>query len=507
MGNLTELIIAISALKAGEYVLVKASLAGAIVTNTLFMTGAAFLLGGLKYHQQKFSLSNARLEVAMLFLAAFALLVPSAITAGEGQPMPQALSTGIAIMLIVTYGLGLYFTLHTHKSQFGGPDHGAAGEDVWPLRLALAVLGVTTIFVALVSEVFVGTLEAASLKLGLSPAFVGFVVVAMVGAAAEMLTAFAAARNDRLDLSISISFGSATQIALFVAPVLVLLSYVIGPQPMTLQFWPGAVIMIFIATFTAALVTSGGRSAWYLGVLMLMVYAIFALTMFLLPPSEANMTTDTGKRKRVLEPIERLSEILFGLIMVLTFTGSLSVATADHVEVREMLIGALGCNIAWGIIDAIMYLMAAMSERARDHRAVTAIRAAASATAAHAVIRDHLPQLAAETLRDDDLDRIRSAALGLKDLPPRPHLKAEDWRGAFGVFVLVFLSTLPVVVPFVFMTEIGAAMRTSNAIAIGMLAIIGHAYGRLAGVWPLGMAGAMVILGAVLVAATIALGG
>lgn len=284
LGNLTELIIAISALKAGEALLVKASLVGAIVTNMLFMTGAAFFLGGLKYHEQRFSLSNTRLEVAMLFLAAFALLVPSAITAGDGRPMPQMLSTGIAIMLIVTYALGLYFTLYTHKAQYSGAAHGAVAEDAWPLRLALIVLGVTTVFVALVSEIFVGTLQAASTKLGLSPAFVGFVVVALVGAAAEMMTAFVAARQDRLDLSISISFGSATQIALFVAPVLVLLSYAVGPQPMSLEFWPGAVIMIFIATFTAALVTGGGRSAWYLGVLMLMVYAIFALTMFLMPP-------------------------------------------------------------------------------------------------------------------------------------------------------------------------------------------------------------------------------
>jgi VIT1/CCC1 family predicted Fe2+/Mn2+ transporter len=215
--------------------------------------------------------------------------------------------------------------------------------------------------------------------------------------------------------------------------------------------------------------------------------------------------SETGKR--VLEPIERLSEILFGLIMVLTFTGSLSVATADHVEVREMLIGALGCNIAWGIIDAIMYLMAALSERARDHRAVSAIRAACSDAAAHAVIREHLPSLAADALRSEDLDRIRKAAVDLDDLPPRPGLKADDWRGALGVFLLVFVSTLPVVVPFIFMTEISPAMRTSNAIAVAMLAVIGHAYGRLADLWPMGMAFAMVVLGLILVAITIALGG
>ena len=142
------------------------------------------------------------------------------------------------------------------------------------------------------------------------------------------------------------------------------------------------------------------------------------------------MSSPAENGKRVLEPIERLSEILFGLIMVLTFTGSLSVATADHVEVREMLIGALGCNIAWGLIDAIMYLMAALSERARDHRAVSAIRAAGSDAAAYAVIRDHLPNLAAEALRSEDLDRIRKAAFDLGDLPPRPRLRSRSARGS-----------------------------------------------------------------------------
>jgi hypothetical protein len=219
------------------------------------------------------------------------------------------------------------------------------------------------------------------------------------------------------------------------------------------------------------------------------------------------MSNPVESKRRVLVPIERLSEILFGLIMVLTFTGSLSVATADRVEVREMLIGALGCNIAWGVIDAIMYLMAALADRVRDHRALSAIRAATSQTVAHAAIKKHLPSLAVDALRGEDLDRIRTAALEIDHPPTRPRLTSEDWRGAAGVFLLVFFSTLPVLIPFLFMTEIVAAMRASNAIAVGMLAVIGYAYGRLASIWPLGMAGAMVILGAVLVAATIALGG
>ena len=138
--------------------------------------------------------------------------------------------------------------------------------------------------VALVSEVFVESVQKAAETFGMTSAFVGFIVVALVGAAAEMASAFSGARKNRLDMSVSIALGSASQIALFVAPVLVLLSYLIGPTPMDLQFWPGAVVMIFIATLTAALVTASGRSAWFVGVLLLMVYLIFAMTLYLLPP-------------------------------------------------------------------------------------------------------------------------------------------------------------------------------------------------------------------------------
>ena len=154
----------------------------------------------------------------------------------------------------------------------------------WPLATALATLAVVTVLVALVSEVFVESVQEAATALGMTPAFVGFVVVALVGAAAEMVAAFAAARKNRLDLSVGIALGSASQIALFVAPVLVLVSYVVGPTPMTLQFWPGAVVMMLIATMTAFLVTNSGRSAWFPGVLVLMVYSIFAMTLYLLPP-------------------------------------------------------------------------------------------------------------------------------------------------------------------------------------------------------------------------------
>jgi Ca2+:H+ antiporter len=275
LGNLTELVIALAALRAGEYTLVKASIVGAIVTNTLFMLGASFLLGGLKYHVQEFNRAGAR------------LLIPSAVAeadSGSAAGITQKLSLGLAVLLIVGYGLGLLFTLRTHREVFSGAEHAEAGEAPWPIGLALATLTGVTVLVALVSEIFVESVQKAAEAFGMTPAFVGFIVVALVGGAAEMASAFSGARKNRLDLSVGIALGSASQIALFVAPVLVLLSYLIGPAPIDLHFWPGAVVMVLVATLTATLVTNGGRSAWFVGVLALMVYLIFAMTLYLLPP-------------------------------------------------------------------------------------------------------------------------------------------------------------------------------------------------------------------------------
>jgi Ca2+:H+ antiporter len=287
LGNLTELVIAVAALRAGEYMLVKASVAGAIVTNTLFMLGASFLLGGLRHHLQEFNRATARLQAGLLFLAVVALLIPSAVGEVDSAPaaaFTQEVSVGLSVLLIAAYALGLVFSLRTHRDLFGSAAHGEGDEAPWPLGLALATLAGVTVVVALVSEVFVESVQGASLALGMTPAFVGFIVVALVGAAAEMASAFAAARKNRLDLSVGIALGSAAQIALFVAPVLVLLSYVVGPAPMSLQFWPGAVVMMLVATITAANATNAGRSAWFVGVLVLMVYLVFAMTLYLLPP-------------------------------------------------------------------------------------------------------------------------------------------------------------------------------------------------------------------------------
>ena len=287
LGNLTELVIALTALSAGQYTLVKASVAGAIVTNTLFMLGASFLLGGLKYHVQEYNRQSARLQTCLLFLATIAMMAPSAIIdADRGtSAFTEKLSLGLSVLLIGTYALGLVFSLKTHREFFGGVAHGESDEATWPTGLALAVLAGVTVLVALVSEVFVESVQQAAATFGMTPAFVGFIVVALVGGAAEMAAAFSGARKNRLDLSVGIALGSAAQIALFVAPVLVLLSYVVGPVPMDLQFWPGAVIMVLISTMTASLVTSTGRSAWFVGVLVLMVYLIFAMTLYLLPPT------------------------------------------------------------------------------------------------------------------------------------------------------------------------------------------------------------------------------
>ncbi|WEK51520.1 MAG: calcium/proton exchanger [Candidatus Kaistia colombiensis] len=287
LGNLTELIIALAALNAGEYTLVKASIAGAIVANSLFMLGASFFLGGLRYHVQEYNRAGGRLHSALLLMATIALLAPAAVAdidLAQGEVMTHKLSTSLAVLLIIAYGLGLLFSLKTHKDAFASVEQGDVEKSAWPLGLAVGALLVVTLLVALVSEIFVSSVQQAGETLGLSAAFVGFIIVALVGAAAEMAVAFSAARKNRLDLSVSIALGSASQIALFVAPVLVLLSYVIGPKPMDLQFWPGAVTMVMIAAVTACFITNTGRSAWFIGALLVIIYTIFALTLYFVPP-------------------------------------------------------------------------------------------------------------------------------------------------------------------------------------------------------------------------------
>jgi Ca2+:H+ antiporter len=287
LGNLTELVITLTALRAGEYMLVKASVVGAIVTNVLFVLGASLLLGGLNHHVQEYNRFGARVQAGLLFLATVALVIPSAVARTDFTPgavFTRKLSVSLAVLLIVTYGLGMLFSLKTHRELSVSAKSGEVGNSSWPMGLALATLASVTVLLALVSEIFVKSVQMAEKAFGMTPTFVGFIVVALIGAAGEMGSAFSGARKNRLDLSVGIALGSASQIALFVAPVLVLSSYIVGPTPMDLQFWPGAVVMIFIVTLAASFVTNSGRSAWFVGVFLLTVYLIFAMTLYLLPP-------------------------------------------------------------------------------------------------------------------------------------------------------------------------------------------------------------------------------
>jgi hypothetical protein len=213
------------------------------------------------------------------------------------------------------------------------------------------------------------------------------------------------------------------------------------------------------------------------------------------------------KRERVLDPIERSSEIVFGLIMVLTFTGSIAVASAEREEVREVLIGAIGCNVAWGLIDAVMYLVLLRVERGRGLAVARAVHDSSDAAGGRARIAEALPEGMDQLFDADALERARAKLVALPKVAERPRLRSEDWKGALGVFLLVFLSTFPVVVPFMFVTPLHTAMRVSNAVAIVMLYVTGHYLARHGGMRPVLTGLLMVLIGAVLVAITIALGG
>jgi len=211
--------------------------------------------------------------------------------------------------------------------------------------------------------------------------------------------------------------------------------------------------------------------------------------------------------RRVLEPNERISEVLFGLIMVLTFTGSLSVAEAGRNEVRTMLIGALGCNLAWGIIDGIFYLMNCLAEKGSNLMTYREVRKTTDPQKAQRFIAKALPSVLASVVQPAELEAMHQRLKELPEPPDRARLSGSDWWGALGVFLLVFLSTFPVAVPFFFMQNVMAAMRVSNAVAIVMVFVAGAAYGRCIGRSPWVFGISMVVLGCVVVAVTIALGG
>lgn len=211
--------------------------------------------------------------------------------------------------------------------------------------------------------------------------------------------------------------------------------------------------------------------------------------------------------ERVLEPVERLSEILFGLIMALTVTSAVSVATADQMTIRTMLIAALGCNLAWGIIDAGMYLMARLGERGHNAVVGRAIRKAGHREQAHRIIADELPPVFASIVKPAQLEEIREHISQMPTSGAHPGLTRRDWQGAFGVFVLVVAATFPVVIPFAVIDDARVALRISNVLAVASLFLCGFLFGRHAGLPPWLTGLVMVAVGAALVAIAIALGG
>ena len=211
--------------------------------------------------------------------------------------------------------------------------------------------------------------------------------------------------------------------------------------------------------------------------------------------------------KRALDPIDRVSEVLFGLIMVLTFTGSLSVAQAGRTEVRTMLLGALGCNLAWGIIDGVFYLMGCLAEKGRHILTLRAVHHAADPQAGQRIIADALPQPVASALGSAELEAMRQRLNDFPEPPGHARVDIDDLRGAVGVFLLVFLSTFPVVIPFVLLKDISLALRLSNAVAVVMLFLTGYAFGRITGRRPWVVGIFMMLLGALFVGLTVALGG
>lgn len=288
-GNAPELIISFVALRAGYLDMVRASLVGAILANLLLALGVAFLIGGLRFHDQKFNQTAARAYSTMMFLAAISMTVPSAFSrvfAPQGVVREEKLlNIGIACLLLVAYGLYILFSLKTHSKAFASVEVADTGhhEEQWSVARAVGSLVLASVLAAWMSEKLVGAAEATGHALGMSQVFIGIVFVAIVGGAAESGSAIVMARKNKLDLSLGIALGSCIQIALFVAPLLVLMSYFIAPQPFSLSFGRAEIGSLFMAVIIGAMVSADGQSNWYKGIQLITVYAIIALMFYLIP--------------------------------------------------------------------------------------------------------------------------------------------------------------------------------------------------------------------------------
>lgn len=288
-GNAAELIIALIALSNGLIGVVKASITGSIIGNILLVLGAAMVAGGLKFQQQTFNRTAARVSATSLSLAAIGLVIPTVFhLAADQQPGAwtpegeQRLSVAIAAVLFATYVMSLVFSLITHKDLFGGDGAHEHEGPVWSVTKATAVLAVATTLVAVMSEFLVGSIEAARAGLGLTEVFVGVIIVAVIGNAAEHSTAITVAMKNQMDLSLAIAVGSSLQIALFVTPVLIFASYLVG-QPMNLEFSLPEVAAVVLSVWIVAGISGDGECNWLEGVQLLSVYLIIAVLFFFLP--------------------------------------------------------------------------------------------------------------------------------------------------------------------------------------------------------------------------------
>lgn len=288
-GNAAELIIALMALRRGLYDVVKASITGSIIGNVLLVLGLSVLIGGLKYERQTFNRTAACMGATLLTLSAIGLVIPAIfhmVTSGAGMNHEQELSLEIAIVLFATYLLSLVFALRTHKHLYAGDGVHSAAEvaaaESWSMKKAVLVLLVSTAFVALMSEFLVGAVEHTEGAFGMTEVFVGVILVAIIGNAAEHSTAVLMAARNQMDLAMNIAIGSSIQIALFVAPVLVFVSYLFG-RPMDLLFTTFEVVSVGLAVGIVSLISMDGESNWMEGVQLLAVYVILAIAFYFLP--------------------------------------------------------------------------------------------------------------------------------------------------------------------------------------------------------------------------------
>jgi Ca2+:H+ antiporter len=289
-GNAPELIITVVALHAGLHDIVIASLAGAILANLLLAMGLSFLFGGFKFHNQDYNASGVRINSSMMMIATISLMVPSAFhlfsEKFNGPLNENGLNLLIAILLLVTYGLYLWFMLKTHPDFFASSkdnEQEVEQHERWSLPRGIISLIGASVLAAVMSEMLVGAAEETGKIVGMSNLFIGVVLLSVIGGAAETISAVAMARKNKMDLSIGIALGSSMQISLFVAPLLVLLSLFIGPGQMNLNFSRAMIISLFVSVILGTMVAGDGRSNWYKGVQLIIVYTIIAIMFYFIP--------------------------------------------------------------------------------------------------------------------------------------------------------------------------------------------------------------------------------